>query len=114
MGFLLVSPEYSFLNILNWFKGSKFSLNHLWSELLAFDITKDAPEIKVPAYFCIGRYDYNTPFELSYKYYETLKAPHKEYIWFERSAHSPIFEEAEKFCDTMVRIKNEIEATKKK
>jgi len=111
MGFLLTSPEYSFLNILNWVKGSSFSLKHLWSELLAFDITKDAPEIRVPVYFCIGRYDYNTPFELSYKYYETLKAPHKEYIWFERSAHSPIFEEPEKFCDTIVRIKKEIEAT---
>lgn len=111
MGSFLTDPEYSLINILDFFKGNKFSVKLMWSELLAFDIMRDVPEMKVPAYFCIGRHDYNTPFELSYKYYEILKAPHKEYIWFERSAHSPNFEEPEKFNETVVRIKKEIEAS---
>lgn len=106
---LLISPEYSLLNVFTWFSGNKFSVKYMWSELLKFDIYRDVPEFKVPVYFCTGRHDYNTPFELSYRYYETLNAPHKEYIWFERSAHSPIFEEPDKFCDTVIRIKRENE-----
>lgn len=105
--YLLTSSEYSLSNIFNFTQGNKFSLKSMWSELLTFDATRDVPEMKVPVYFCIGRHDYNTPFELSYKYYEVLKAPKKEFIWFERSAHSPIFEETEEFSKTMIRIKNE-------
>lgn len=108
-GSFITSPEYSLLDTFKFFKGNKFSIKYMWSELASFAIIKDVLEIEIPVYFCIGRYDYNTPFELSYDYYEKLKAPHKEYIWFERSAHSPIFEEPEKFCETILRIKKEIE-----
>ena len=34
--------------------------------------------------------------------YHYLKAPKKELIWFEKSAHFPCFEEAEKFNTLMV------------
>lgn len=32
-------------------------------------------KVEVPVYFCVGRYDYNTPFELIEKYYYQLVAP---------------------------------------
>jgi pimeloyl-ACP methyl ester carboxylesterase len=35
-------------------------------------------------------------------YFQTLEAPHKELIWFEHSAHSPIFEEPNRFHTVMV------------
>lgn len=38
---------------------------------------------------CAGRYDYITPSILVEKYYEKLEAQHKEFIWFENSAHFP-------------------------
>jgi pimeloyl-ACP methyl ester carboxylesterase len=107
---LLSSQEYSLSDSVKMLKGNKFSLKHMWSTLMSFDIIKEVPEIKIPAYFCIGRHDYNTPFELSYKYYQTLKSPHKEYIWFEKSAHYPIFEEPEKFSQVLKRILIETES----
>ncbi|MDF2674433.1 MAG: hypothetical protein K0R09_2701 [Clostridiales bacterium] len=108
--YLLSSQEYSLFDSLKFFKGNKFSTKYMWSALMSFDLSKEVPEIKIPAYFCIGLHDYNTPFELSYKYYETLKAPHKEFIWFEHSAHFPVFEESDKFSQVLKRILIETES----
>jgi pimeloyl-ACP methyl ester carboxylesterase len=33
-----------------------------------------------------------------------LEAPSKEFIWFENSAHAPLFEEPEKFNDTVRQV----------
>jgi esterase/lipase len=60
-------------------------------------------EVTIPVFFCAGRYDYNTPSELVEKFYNQLKAPQKELIWFEESAHSPNYEERKKFDNVMVK-----------
>jgi esterase/lipase len=39
---------------------------------------------------------------LSAKYFEALKAPRKQLIWFERSAHLPNTEEKDKFNEFMI------------
>ena len=39
---------------------------------------------------------------LSAKYFEALKAPRKQLVWFERSAHLPNIEEKDKFNEFMV------------
>ncbi|HEX5421983.1 MAG TPA: hypothetical protein VFW94_00415 [Candidatus Acidoferrales bacterium] len=46
---------------------------------------------------CSGRYDQQVPAPLAASYFQTIRAPCKQLIWFERSAHHPPFEEAEKF-----------------
>ena len=48
---------------------------------------------KHPVLMTIGCHDYNTPFEAARQWYDVLKAPRKEWVWFEDSAHSPIKEE---------------------
>ncbi len=96
------SPEYSFKDLFKFFKGSKFSLENMWPHLYEIDFFKQAIELKIPVYYCIGRHDYNTPFELAEKYFNELKAPKKKLIWFEKSAHSPNFEEPAKFHDVLI------------
>ena len=63
-----------------------------------------APDVEVPVYFCCGRRDYNVPSELVVEFGERLRAPHKEIVWFEHSAHLPNFEEPQKFCDFCISL----------
>ncbi|MCX7710084.1 MAG: alpha/beta hydrolase [Clostridia bacterium] len=60
------------------------------------------PEVKVPVYFLLGRYDHCTSSAVAEKYFQKLKAPRKELVWFEKSAHSPCFEESEKFNNVLI------------
>lgn len=88
-------------------KGTVFSVVNLLPEIMEINFFESIKEINVPVYFCIGRYDYHTPSQLVQEYIRVLKAPEKELIWFEESAHNPNFEESDKFADVLKKIKNE-------
>lgn len=74
----------------------------MWEDVVKIDFLTEIDEVEVPVYFVIGRHDWNTPFELVEEYFDLLKAPKKELIWFEKSAHSPCHEEPDKFNRLMV------------
>jgi len=78
------------------------SIKKMWKELSQINFLKQVPEIKVPVYFCIGRHDYNCPTVLAVEYFKKLRAPKKDFIWFENSAHFPLFEEPDKFQDVLI------------
>ena len=99
----LFAPEYSLMDFFNLKRGNQSSVHHLWDELLTVNLTEQVPEVEVPVYFLTGRHDYIVPFELVEEYYHLLKAPSKELIWFENSAHSPIFEEIELFQQILIQ-----------
>jgi len=98
--------DYSLCEKVNMWRGKAMSGVHpLWDTILATDLTKQVPELNIPAYFFHGIYDYTVSYNLSKDYFEKLKAPIKGYYTFEKSAHSPIFEEPLKSVQV---IKNEI------
>lgn len=66
-------------------------------ELARQDLFSLVPELSVPVTFCLGRHDHEVPAELSARYFAALRAPKKELVWFERSAHMPNTEEPDKF-----------------
>jgi pimeloyl-ACP methyl ester carboxylesterase len=101
---VLASPEYSLKDMNKFIKGLKFSLEAMWSQLFEIDFFKQISEIKVPVYICMGRFDYNTPFELAEKYFNRLQSPKKKYIWFENSAHMLTIEESEKFNNFLINV----------
>jgi len=78
--------------------GAMFSLSTLEDEQNKVKIILDVPEMKVPVYFCCGRRDYNTPFELVVEYAEKLKAPQKR-IYGSIILLITNFEEPEQFYD---------------
>lgn len=102
MGFF--SPEYSFMDIVNFLRGNKKSLNDLWLSILEIDLRIEVPRLDVPVLMTTGRYDYNTPCTLAEDYFNQLESPKKDFVWFENSAHSPCFEEPEKFADELIRF----------
>lgn len=93
----LSSPEYSLFDIINRVRGSKQSLKMLWIKLLKVNLFETSTKFDIPIYFIEGRHDYNAPSSIANQYYESIKAPLKELIWFENSAHFPQWEEPEKF-----------------
>ncbi|MEA4926992.1 MAG: alpha/beta hydrolase [Syntrophomonadaceae bacterium] len=95
------------LDLFKFIKGAMFSLKSLEEEQNKVNLFIDVPEINVPVFFCSGRRDYNVPFELVVEYMAKLRAPHKEMIWFEKSAHLPNFEEPDVFHDfCLSKLKN--------
>jgi pimeloyl-ACP methyl ester carboxylesterase len=74
----------------------------LENPLLDDDLTKTAIELQVPIFFLQGRHDLQTVFGTARDYFGKLRAPRKEFIVFEDSAHLVPFEEPEKFLRVMV------------
>jgi pimeloyl-ACP methyl ester carboxylesterase len=85
-------------------KGEKISANLLREEDRMIDFSKSANVLEIPVYYFLGRYDYITPVEPVEEYYEILKAPKKEIVWFENSAHRMDIEEPEVFQHEISRI----------
>lgn len=66
------------------------------ADLMSRDICLD-----IPAYFMSGLYDYTVNKEVSQRFVQKLTAPQKAFYIFENSAHSPMFEEPERFVSIM-------------
>lgn len=104
---MLSSPEYSLVDILRFFAGVGTSLYKVWPQVDKVDLYTQVKEIKIPVYILSGRFDYNTPWEVAQKYFHVLKAPKKKFIWFEKSAHAPNFEEPETFGNALKTIRDD-------
>lgn len=99
-----LSREYSFFDLFKWLKGSATSAGKMLSDstFTPFDVRPQIRSIKIPVLFISGSCDYNTPWVLVKQYVESLQAPYKEFIPFDKSGHSPPFEEPEKFNSVLV------------
>ncbi len=101
---IMLTKEYSLMDRINFMKAMNMPSKNkmVENELLQTNLFEQIPKVKVPIYFFLGRHDNQIPAIVAEKYLEFIKAPQKELIWFEQSAHSPCFEEAEKFNTLMV------------
>lgn len=91
--------RFNIFNLLKWSKASATTAGIMFNDSAFnnFDLRKDIPSIDVPIHFVSGIVDYNTPWPLVKEYSDILKAPVKSFTIFEKSGHSPLFEEAERF-----------------
>ena len=99
---LLFSREYDLTDRINFFRGVLGSMRLLWPQLLKIDLFESVPELKVPVLFMEGRFDHEVPSDIAARYLAALRAPSKELLWFERSAHMPHAEERDLFNRLMV------------
>jgi pimeloyl-ACP methyl ester carboxylesterase len=85
---------------------SKFSFikeTKLIDELFATDLTISVPELEIPVYFFSGRFDLTVNHDLSLTYLNQLHSPLKAFYSFSESAHSPLFEEPQRFKEILVK-----------
>jgi pimeloyl-ACP methyl ester carboxylesterase len=75
----------------------KFTRNYLWDAIMKTNLFKAIPSQQIPVYIMQGTSDYETSYVIAKEYFDSLQAPVKKFYSFENSAHSPIFEEPEKF-----------------
>lgn len=99
----LCTDEANVVDLVKFGQGNHFSLEHLRFAYANIDLTR-YQFFKVPIFFLLGRHDWHVPSVLAARYFQTIDAPYKRLIWFERSAHNPPFEESEKFIRVMVEL----------
>ncbi len=93
----LTCRDYTLKEKINMWRGKSHSgVSSLWGEMLATNLIDKVPKLDIPIYFFEGVYDYTVSYTLAKEYFEKLQAPMKGFYTFERSAHSPLFEEPEK------------------
>lgn len=98
---VLTSPDYSLADLRSALKGLGVA-EVMWAETATYNLEATALEWKVPVYFLLGRYDYNTPSELAELYFKQLNAPRKTLIWFENSAHLMNLTDPALYQNTMI------------
>ncbi|NER16592.1 alpha/beta fold hydrolase [Spongiivirga citrea] len=71
------------------------------------DFTNQLPEITVPSLFISGEYDMVVPAVSAQRAFDNIGSDIKELRIFERSGHSPIASEPERFAEEVLRFMNE-------
>lgn len=84
---------------INLWRGKAFLANStsLRNQMYSTDLAAAVPKLDLPVYFMSGLYDYTVSYTKAKDYFESLQAPVKGFYTFGQSAHSPLFEEPEKF-----------------
>jgi pimeloyl-ACP methyl ester carboxylesterase len=102
LGNVLFSRESGLADRVKVFRGVLGSMQLLWPELMQVDLFRSVPELKVPVFFLEGRHDHEVPSDIAARYFAALRAPSKELIWFENSAHMVNSEERDLFNRILV------------
>lgn len=99
---IVLGREYNLVDGYRFLRGQVLSGPALMNPLGDLNMFTLVPKLQVPIWIANGRHDYLTPYTLTQEYFEALDAPHKEMIWFEHSAHSPLFEEHQAFNQMII------------
>jgi pimeloyl-ACP methyl ester carboxylesterase len=100
---MLSSPEHKFSDLIDFFKGMKFSLDHLFDELVAFDFDKVGLCFKLPFFIMHGDKDIITPTATAKAYFDKIEAPFKEYVLIRNAGHLACFARPEQFLEELIK-----------
>ena len=104
MPFNLLVPENSLMDKVNGMRSFLDTFAVLYPQLQGIDFRTDVPRLDIPVYVVLGRYETRGRAVLAKEWFQTLSAPHKEMVIFERSGHRPSFEEPGEFAALMARV----------
>jgi pimeloyl-ACP methyl ester carboxylesterase len=90
------SRDYTLAEKINYWRGKFWSKSLMWKASMTTDLRQQITELKIPAYFLHGAYDYTVAYPLTQEFAARLEAPVKGFYTFDQSAHTPLFEEPEK------------------
>lgn len=84
---------YTICEKIGLWRGKAWSRDVLWKEILHTDLSQRVKRLDIPMHFFIGTHDLTAMPALSRQLFDGIEAPDKRYHLFEKSAHSPLFEE---------------------
>lgn len=102
---LIRSPDYSAADIVRTVRGISASQAALLPQLATTDLVRTMPRLDVPIVIAQGRLDQVAPGQAAQRFHDSLTAPSKQLVWFERSAHTPHLEEPAKFRDLLMNVR---------
>jgi pimeloyl-ACP methyl ester carboxylesterase len=96
-----LSPEYSDEDVRKAFEGQPAVTNALLPQVLMTDLLT-IKKLKVPLILLLGRHDHTVSSEVAASWFNTVDAPSKKLVWFERSGHLITTEEPGKLLLSLV------------
>lgn len=88
--------EYSLKTMLNYVSANVYCLSQPIGQEKV-DFIRDVKELEIPVCLFMGKSDYNTVYDLAKEWLDNLNAPYKKFISFDKSGHTPQWEEPEKW-----------------
>jgi pimeloyl-ACP methyl ester carboxylesterase len=105
LGSLLRSRDYSAADVVRTVRGIASAQAALLPELATTDLVGTVPRLEVPIVLVQGRLDQVAPGRPAQRFYDSLTAPRKQLVWFERSAHTPQYDEPDKFRELLMQVR---------
>jgi pimeloyl-ACP methyl ester carboxylesterase len=105
LGSLLRSRDYSVTDTVRTVRGMTTTQAAMLPELAATDLVGTMPRLEVPIVIVQGRHDQVAPGQAAQRLYDSLTAPSKQLVWFEKSAHTPQYDEPDKFRDVLMKVR---------
>lgn len=101
---LLLYRGYTIREKFNYMLGLSYSNKLLFQDILDDNLMQTTNTFEVPIYIFHGLYDYQVSYILAKEFYEVIQAPHKKFITFHQSAHSPLMEEPKLFYQELLEV----------
>ena len=97
-----LAPEYSDADEPRVYEGNGYSQNYLFSFVLGMDLSA-IDTLRCPVILLEGRHDRTVNSEVAYEWFGRLRAPGKQFVWFEDSGHEVMTEEPGKVLVSLLR-----------
>jgi pimeloyl-ACP methyl ester carboxylesterase len=69
----------------------------VYPQLADLDFERDLRKIDCPVFIVAGKYDLTCVSSIAKRWFDSLEAPEKEFVWFENAGHNACYEEPERF-----------------
>lgn len=100
----LAARESSIVDLPNVVRGFQFTLDAMWAEVSKLNLVEAVPALQMPVFFFLGRRDHWVPPDTSVAYFEALRAPSKQLVWFDQSGHEEFADEPARFNAAMAEL----------
>jgi pimeloyl-ACP methyl ester carboxylesterase len=99
---MLASPDHSIGDLIAIFKGMRFSLDHLFDELMTFDFSRIGMRFEVPFFVFQGDTDIFTPIATAKSFFDQVEAPRKSFAVIRNAGHLACFARPDQFLEELV------------
>jgi pimeloyl-ACP methyl ester carboxylesterase len=99
---VLYAPDWSVVDLYWFLNSGGYAENATIDEVNYFDARALGPEFKVPFFIFNGAEDNITPTDHSRRYFDFVRAPHKEFVSFPNAGHSAVLTMPDAFLQELV------------
>jgi pimeloyl-ACP methyl ester carboxylesterase len=96
------APDWSLLDIYWFLNSGSYAGRTTLDEVNRYDAHDLGPDFKVPFFIFNGAEDSNTLTELARRYFDFVRAPHKEFVAFPGAGHSAVLTQPDAFLRELV------------